>query len=73
MAYVTLETRLFKVTCQSCGAVEYDWDIHSARMHVGTLNYWHVQLCESCTARLEQAIRAALTRPSGPAQGEPVR
>jgi hypothetical protein len=46
--------------CQRCSHQDLSWKIRRAEVNVGGLDHWKIQLCLTCTARLEEAIRTAL-------------
>lgn len=50
--------------CQRCGATRDSWTVRQARFHVGRIDEWKVQLCQSCAEGVEQAVLAALRPPS---------
>lgn len=53
--------------CQRCGGSRDTWIIHQARLHVGKINEWKIQLCDRCTTDVEQAVLAALLQTNTPA------
>ena len=59
--------------CQRCAGPRSDhWNVKQSEFHVGAIQHWKVQLCDSCTAAVEQAVLAALrpTSTAFPTQAE---
>lgn len=53
--------------CQRCyGDRAHYWNVKQAEFHVGSIAHWKVQLCDACTAKVEQAVLAALRLPDPP-------
>lgn len=61
-----------KAVCQRCGERESSWTITQAEFHVGELAHWKVQMCERCTATVQEVLKTSLT-PFRPSPEEPAQ
>ena len=47
--------------CQRCGGdATHHWNVQQAEFHVGRIDHWKVQLCNTCTPFVEQTLLVAL-------------